>query len=148
MFISESVALAVPLAIAQHRLLEYLLAGDMDGLASAAYQQGASILARAGVGGLSKAVQIHSIPPYQRGSTMVLPLRWVATGALSGAFPVLDSNLELTAADDGTEMLFVGSYRPPFGSVGAALDRLLLHSVAQATIRSFLAQLTEIALGN
>lgn len=146
MFISESVALAVPLAIAQHRLLGYLRAGDMDSLAEVAYSEGATILARAGVHGLSKTVKIQSIPAYQRGSTTVVPLRWVATGALSGAFPVLDANLELTAAAAGTELAFVGSYRPPFGPIGAAIDRLVLHTVAQATVRSFIAQLAEAAL--
>jgi hypothetical protein len=146
-FISESVALALPLAVVQHRLLEYLPPGDMDTLAEVAYREGTTILARAGVHGLSKTVKIQSIPAYQRGSTTVVPLRWVAAGAVSGAFPVLDANLELTAAASGTELVFVGSYRPPFGAVGAALDRLVLHAVAQATVRSFIAQLSEVALG-
>jgi|GraSoiStandDraft_16_1057320.scaffolds.fasta_scaffold2290679_2 hypothetical protein len=33
-----------------------------------------------------------------------------------------------------------GTYRPPFGPVGRALDRALLHRVASATIREFTAQ--------
>ena len=33
-----------------------------------------------------------------------------------------------------------GAYRPPLGSVGKALDRALLHRVAAATIREFVAQ--------
>src|SRR5437868_2219805 len=118
----------------------------MDTLAAAAYGEGATILARAGVHGLSKTVEIQSIPAYQRGSTTVVPLRWMATGALGGAFPVLDANLELSATDSGTELLIVGSYRPPLGPVGAALDRLALHAVAQATVRRFIAQLSEVAL--
>ena len=147
MFISESAALVVPMAVAQHRLLEYLQVGDLDSLASAAYQEGASILARAGIGGLAKTVRIQSVPAYQRGSTTVMPIRWVATGALSGAFPVLDANLELSATEEGTELLVVGSYRPPFGALGVAVDRLVMHAVAQATIRSFTAQLTDVAAG-
>lgn len=147
MFISESVALALPMAVAQHRLLEYLQVGDMDSVASAAYREGATILARAGIGGLSKTVEIQSVPAYQRGATTVVPLRWVATGPLGGAFPVLDANLELTATEAGTEMLVVGSYRPPFGVVGAAVDRLVMGAVAQATLRSFAAQLSDVAAG-
>ena len=137
--------LDVPVAVAQHRLLAYLNIGDLDGMASSAYQEGAAILARAGVGGLSKAVEIQSIPAYQRGATTVVPLRWVATGAMSGAFPVLDANLELTATESGTQLLVVGSYRPPFGALGAAVDRLVMHGVAQATLRTFVSGLAEVA---
>ncbi len=147
MFVSEAVILAVPMAIAQHRLLGYLNAGDLDSITSAAMHEGAAVLARAGVGGLTKTVEIQSIPPYQRGLTTVVPLRWVATGPMGGAFPMLDANLELNASDAGTQLTVVGSYRPPFGPVGAAVDRLVMHAVAQATMRSFLAQLAEVAAG-
>lgn len=147
MFVSRSLALTVPLAVAQHRLLEYLQVGDLDALASAAYRDGATVLGRAGMGALSKTVEIQSIPAYQRGSTTVVPIRWVATGALGGAFPVLDANLELTASEGGTELVLVGSYRPPFGALGAAADRLVMHSVAQATMRTFAAQLADVAAG-
>ncbi len=145
MFVSESVIVAVPLAVAQHRLIEYLRRGDLASVASVAYGEGVTALTRAGVAGLSKTVEIQSIPAYQRGSTTVIPLRWVATGTIGGAFPVLDANIELSAADAGTLLLLVGSYRPPFGAVGAALDRLVLHSVGESTVRRFAAQLAEIA---
>ncbi|HEX4016700.1 MAG TPA: hypothetical protein VHX15_08175 [Frankiaceae bacterium] len=68
------------MAVVQHRLLESLQVGDLDSLASEAYREGATILARSGIGGLSKAVEIQSVPAYQRGSTTVVPLRWVDTG--------------------------------------------------------------------
>ncbi len=135
------------MAIAQHRLLGYLNAGDLDSITSAAIHEGATVLARAGLRGLAKKVEIQSIPAYQRGSTTVVPLRWVATGPLGGAFPMLDANVELAASDAGTELSVVGSYRPPFGPVGAAVDRLVMHAVAQATVRSFAAQLAEVAAG-
>jgi hypothetical protein len=144
-FVSESLVLDVPMAAVQHRLLDYLQVGDLDSMASAAYQEGAVILARAGVGGLSKTVEIHTIPAYQRGATTVVPLRWVATGAVSGAFPVLDANLELTATESGTQLLMVGSYRPPFGVLGAAVDRLVMQGVARATVRTFVSCLAEVA---
>ena len=148
MFVSASVAVDVPLGVAQHRLLEYLHRGDLDALASAAYGDGVTAFARAGVPGLSKTVEIQSVPAYQRGLTTVVPLRWVATGALGSAFPVLDANLELTAGEAGTEPVVVGSYRPPFGVVGAAIDRLVMHGVAQATVRRFAAQLAGVASGD
>ena len=33
-----------------------------------------------------------------------------------------------------------GAYRPPLGALGEALDRVILHRVATATIRGFTAQ--------
>jgi hypothetical protein len=146
-FVSESVTIDVPLAVAQHRLLEYLHGGDLESLASVAYAEGVTVLARSGIAGLSKTVEIQSIPAYRRGSTTVVPLRWIATGALSGAFPVLDANLELTAENAGTMLMVVGSYRPPFGVLGAVVDRLVLHGVATSTLRRFVAQLAEVAVG-
>ena len=34
-----------------------------------------------------------------------------------------------------------GAYRPPLGGLGAGLDRVLLHRVAQASIRAFTHQI-------
>jgi hypothetical protein len=144
-FVSESVLLDVPLAVAQHRLLEYLHRGNLETIACDAYADGVTMLAEAGVAGLSKTVQIQSIPAYLRGTITVIPLRWIATGAFSGAFPVLDANLELTATEAGTRLEIVGSYRPPFGAIGAAVDHLLLHTVASSTVRRFVALLGEVA---
>jgi hypothetical protein len=70
-----------------------------------------------------------------------LAIRWEATGPGGGLFPVLDA--DLTMAPDGeriTILTLAGVYRPPLGALGAALDRAILHRVASATIRAFLAQ--------
>ena len=147
MFVTESVSIAAPLAAAKHRLIEYFRLGDMDSLASQAYGEGVTVFTQAGVGGLAKTVEIESVPAYDRGSATVIPLRWTATGPLGSAFPVLDANVELTGSEAGTDLLVVGTYRPPFGALGVALDRLVMHGVAQATIRRFALQLAEIAGG-
>ena len=147
MFVSESVSIAAPLAAAKHRLIEYFRLGDMDSLASQAYGEGVTVFTQAGVGGLAKTVEIESVPAYDRGSATVIPLRWTATGPLGSAFPVLDANVELTGSETRTDLLVVGTYRPPFGALGVALDRLVMHGVAQATIRRFALQLAEIAGG-
>jgi hypothetical protein len=146
-FVSESVSIAAPLAAAKHRLIEYFRLGDMDSLASQAYGEGVTVFTQAGVGGLAKTVEIESVPAYDRGPATVIPLRWTATGPLGSAFPVLDANVELTGSETRTDLLVVGTYRPPFGALGVALDRLVMHGVAQATIRRFALQLAEIAGG-
>ena len=37
-----------------------------------------------------------------------------------------------------------GVYRPPFAAMGAGLDRAILHSVADATVRSLLARVADV----
>ena len=145
-FLSESLLVDVPLAVAQHRLLAFLHVGDLDSVVADAFGEGATVLAKAGVGGLGKMVTVKSIPPYQRGAVTVVPIRWLATGPLSGAFPVLDANLEMAAAGSKTTVTIIGSYRPPLGKVGEAVDSLVLNSVAQSTVRRFLGQLAEVAI--
>lgn len=145
MFLSESLTVAVPLAVAQHRLLTFLHIGDLNSVVLAAYGEGATVLARAGVGGLAKTIAVESIPAYQRGAVTVVPIRWTATGLIGGAFPVLDANLEMAATDGATQLEIIGSYRPPLGKVGVTIDRLVLHAVARSTIRSFLRQLAQVA---
>ena len=43
-------------------------------------------------------------------------------------------------------MRFSGSYDPPLGSVGRQLDRLLLHQLAEVTVRALLRQLVAALL--
>jgi hypothetical protein len=69
----------------------------------------------------------------------MIALRWEATGATGELFPVLDA--ELTLTPDGqtrTRLELVGSYRPPLGRAGEALDRMLMRRIATATISSYL----------
>jgi hypothetical protein len=68
----------------------------------------------------------------------VVAIRWEATGPGGALFPALDADIKLTPAGDDATMLTVsGAYRPPLGSLGAGLDRMIMHRVAQATIRAF-----------
>ena len=60
-------------------------------------------------------------------------------GAGGRLFPVLDADLTLAPAGQNAASLRLdGTYRPPLGSLGAELDRLLLYRVAEATIHNFL----------
>ncbi len=145
MFISESLTVDVPLAAAENRLLKFLHVGDLDSVASTAYGKGATILARAGIGGMGKTVRVQSMPATASGAGAVIAIRWLATGALGGAFPVLDANLELNADGSQTILTILGSYRPPLGKLGEAIDRLMLNTIAKATLRNFLGQLAEVA---
>jgi hypothetical protein len=45
--------------------------------------------------------------------------------------------------ESGTLIALAGSYRPPLGLVGAALDRVVLHRLAAATMRRFVNRIGE-----
>jgi hypothetical protein len=102
---------------------------------------GAAGLARVGPPGLVKLVRVQVRELAERGGCARWAIRWEATGTGGALFPVLDADIRLVPAGDRSTVLgLTGSYRPPFGPLGAALDRAILHRVAAATIRNFLAR--------
>jgi hypothetical protein len=102
---------------------------------------------QAGVAGLTKQVQVLVRPAYLHGDAMVVPLRWVATGPTGALFPQLDANLEIAAASPtASNLRLLGSYRPPMGTLGVGVDRVVLHRVATATFTSFLRNLSDALL--
>lgn len=89
-------------------------------------------------GGLAKAVRVTTGEPRFHGDTVVVPVRWEATGP-TGLFPRLDADLELsTLGPSRCRLGLTGRYVVPFGSLGKAADRLMLHRVAEGTFRRFL----------
>jgi hypothetical protein len=73
----------------------------------------------------------------------LLPLSWRATGP-ERLFPSLEADLEIaTLGRSRTQLSISARYRPPLGVVGKALDRVLLHRVAEATIKDFLDRVGE-----
>jgi hypothetical protein len=74
-----------------------------------------------------------------REDLMTVALRWEATGIAGGLFPVLDANISLSpAGEHSTRLALTGSYRPPLGRIGTALDKAILSRVAAATIHALL----------
>lgn len=58
-------------------------------------------------------------------------------------FPTFDGGLELRPDGEGTELLLVGSYRPPLGAFGRFADGLVGHRVVAASLEAFLAAAAE-----
>jgi len=132
----DEVRLDVSFAVARDRLVRLGHSGALLGTSEDAYGPG---LARVGAAGVSKLVQVqvHELTWTDRWAG--LALRWEATGAVGGLFPVLDADITLApAGQEVTVLTMTGVYRPPFGPLGQALDRAVLHRVATATVRSFL----------
>jgi hypothetical protein len=117
-------------------------------MADIAYRQSEELRARVGPGpaGLAKAVRLEVGEPLDDGPGDVrIPVSWVATGA-SGLFPRFDGELVISEIEaELTQVAFRGSYDPPLGGVGQALDRVLLHRVAEATIKRFVDALVAAA---
>jgi len=141
----------VPLPIAQvrHRLL-VAVNGLWQQVAEAAYDEGEDLLSRVGpfgpVPGLSKAVSMQVGKLRERGEGFVIPLQWSATGPTE-LFPVMIADLEITPlGPDESQLRLSGSYDPPLGPLGRQLDRLLLHQLAEATVRALLGQLVAALL--
>jgi len=140
-FVGDEVALEVSFAVARERLMQ--LAGSRHLLSTSedAYDLGTAGLARVGIPGLSKLVRVQAHDLAVTPETVGLAIRWEATGPAGELFPVLDADLRLVRAGERAAVLTMsGVYRPPLGALGQALDRAILHRVAAATIRDFVAQ--------
>jgi hypothetical protein len=90
---------------------------------------------------LGKLVDIDLADPYEREDRLVIPMHWWAPGA-TRLYPHLDGDLEFAPLGSmSTQITLMGSYDPPLGFVGRRADVMLLHRVAEASIRSFLTRL-------
>lgn len=73
----------------------------------------------------------------QRGPAMHIRLSWQATHA-TALLPSMEADLvvyPLSATE--TQIDLRGVYKPPLGAVGAALDSLIGHRLAEASVRRF-----------
>ena len=110
--------------------------------AGAAYRHGERLSLRLtpllGIPRLGKSIDVDLAEPYEREDRLVIPMHWWAPGA-TRLFPHLDGDLEFAPLGAKTSQItLMGSYDPPLGFIGRRADVLLLHHIAEASIRSFL----------
>jgi hypothetical protein len=56
----------------------------------------------------------------------------------------MEATLDLYALGPGeTQLDFQGEYQPPLGAVGAAIDAVIGHRIAEAAIHRFVAEIAE-----
>jgi hypothetical protein len=113
-----------------------------------AYGEWSKSLARVGPRGagwgMSRLVEVRFRELVTKGNSVVLSVRWEAVGSGGGLFPVLDADITLTPYGSVASLLALsGAYRPPLGALGATLDRVVLHHVAEASIQGFVNRLGE-----
>jgi hypothetical protein len=103
-------------------------------LAGEAQRRGDVLLAEVGVGPLGPRLGRRVAVP----SMTSVPMTWEPLG-MDGLFPRLDADIEVgPLGEDRTQLAISARYRPPLGVVGQAIDRVLLHRVAEATVKDFL----------
>lgn len=92
---------------------------------------------------LARKVDVRVGPLRPVGDGAVLAFGWESRGAAS-LFPLLDADLEVAPlGSQETQVMLRGRYEPPGGAIGRRADELLLHRVAESTLRAFLERLCE-----
>lgn len=143
MFVNDEVPLGVGFDAARARLADLARDNTLASASAAAYGEGVTELIKVGplrsVPGVSKMVAVRFRNLVERDDYAGLAVRWEATGPRGGLFPVLDADIiVMPTGKRSSKLRITGSYRPPFGALGSALDAAILHRVARATIRAFL----------
>jgi hypothetical protein len=122
-----------------------LLLSTLDGLASDASSRVERI--RIGPGSradraiIGKTVEVRCGTPVRGATEVAIPIVWEATGPRA-LFPRLEGDLLIAPLSDGlTQIALRGSYVPPFKGAGRAIDRVVLHRLAEASVKSFVEQI-------
>ena len=141
MFVGDEVLVDVAFPAAREGLARLAAAGALAGPSEDVYGRETAGLARVGAGGVTKLVRVQVRELAWADSSAGVAIRWEAIGPEGGLFPVLDADIRLAPAGQYVTLLtMAGVYRPPLGALGEILDRAVLHRVAAATVRGFMAQ--------
>ena len=162
MFFAEAIPLPLPVAMARQRLLGLPdLARTLDEATLRAFCVSLAQLGMtwpvdgSALDGTSRPMGAITLPPYQRGETTVVPLRWSPLGARPSELVVLDANIELgpnTAdshpayggpADGGpadSRLAAIGSYLLP-ADLRRPVDIAVLQAAVQRMGRSLIDEL-------
>lgn len=92
---------------------------------------------------LAKTVEVRLGPVRRHADGTLVGFSWEAQGGAS-LFPRLDADLDVAPfGADQTILTVRGTYDPPAGRTGKIADELLLHRVAESTMRAFLEAVCE-----
>jgi len=137
MFVRYFTHVPVPLNMVEKGIEE--MRENLEDWAGIAYREGEELRTRVGPNphGFAKSVRLDIGMPEIRRAGVVYPISWTAVGA-SALFPRLTAELILThVGRERTKVCLEGTYQPPLGPVGRALDRLALNNVAEATVQDW-----------
>jgi hypothetical protein len=150
MFVYYFVHVNRPFAEAEPELVAQL--NSFGSLADAAYREGEDLRDKIGLSRdnpvVAKTVQLVAGTPLRGGQQTTIPVAWEATGT-PGLFPKLDADLIVaTVGPELCQIAMRGTYSPPLGPLGRALDRAVLHRVAEASVKSFVDRVAKSVAGD
>jgi len=141
MFVRYFVEIEMPFEHLEAALLDHPESW-IPGLARKAGEDGEQLLVEVGFEPsgrrVEREVEISFGGPMRFPSQTVLPMSWKPTTG-GRLLPALEADLEMAPLTPTRSHLSVSArYRPPLGGIGRALDRALLHRVAESTMKDFL----------
>jgi hypothetical protein len=81
--------------------------------------------------------------PRRKDSSVIIPMRWEPV-AFERLLPVLDADIELLSLGaEHCRLSMSGRYQVPLAQLGATLDRLAMHRVAESAVRRFLSEIAD-----
>lgn len=145
MFVHYYTHVPIPMSLVEARIDQ--VRTDIEHLGDVAYREGENLFANVGPGAsAAKRVKLEiGIPEIHRAG-LVYPVKWTATGA-EALFPRLMADLTVShLGPDRTKLSLEGTYEPPFGWIGRAVDRTLLKNVAESTVQSWVDAIAEAVM--
>lgn len=135
MFIYYFVIVDLPFEQVEPAVLQAL--PGLAGWADDAYRDGEHIRTRVGSEMVAKTVELTVAEPSRGAIETWIPIEWCATGAPS-LFPRMQAEIVVAGiGPDTTQLALRGNYQPPLGRMGEALDRVLLHRIAESSVKRF-----------
>jgi hypothetical protein len=137
MFVQYYTHVPVALAVVEARIDE--VRSHLEDWAGVAYRDGEELYATVGPGpgGYAKRVRLEIGTAEIRRTGVHYPITWTAVGA-KRLFPKLTADLILShLGQEKTKLVLQGTYEPPLGAIGRAVDRTLLRNVAESTVQDW-----------
>lgn len=143
MFVYHFVQVNEPFARIEPRVIDTI--PGFAAWATEAYREGEDLRVKVGPGAhLAKEVLLHVIGDPVRGPKETwIPISWHATG-LAVLFPRMEADIVVAAVGpELTQIALRGSYIVPMGAVGRVLDGVLLHRIAEASVKAFVDRIAD-----
>ena len=143
MFVRYFTHVPVGLGLVQERIEG--VRSHLSEWAGVAYRDGEELRAKVGPepSRFAKEVDLGIGPPEVRNAGVVFPVWWSASGA-EALFPKLVASLILIhLGPEMTSLSLEGTYQPPLGPLGRAVDRVALRKFAEATVKDWVDRVAE-----
>jgi len=139
MFVRYFAELPFPLETVEEMLLRSP-EGWIPGLAHHAEGVGEQLLVDSGFGSAGRRAPERMVveirEPVRLASRTILPMTWRASES-DAPYPEAEADIEVASLGQITQLSVSARYRPPAGTAGRTVDRMLLHRVVEATVKDF-----------